>query len=395
MGEARRKINIACYGQLFFKGKKTGIAWSSDNIIKELSKDDRFSLQMNYFSEGIDKTQEAETRREFEKLGVTFNENNSITEAKYKLLWPVFRTKYENMFHSDADVNLFFNFVVPVGVKGKSIVVVHDMSYLDYPETVRAKTKYWLMMTLKGSVKRADHIITVSEFTKQRLIKLLGVPEEKISVMYNGVDLTRYNPHYTEEEVSRVKAKYGISGDYLLYLGTIEPRKNLERLIRAYYMLLENAERYGSGDVPDLILAGGKGWLSDSIYECAKNSKYGTKVKFTGYIDEGEAELLMKGAKLFCFPSLYEGFGMPPLEAMACGTPVLTSSISSLPEVCGDNAIYVDPMSEKDISEKLEEALKDEDKLKTFAAKGPEIAGRFEWKDTVEPMKKAILDVLR
>jgi len=387
-----KKINITFFGQLFFKGKKTGIAWSADNIVRELSKDDRLSLQMNYLSRGIDKDQETEVKIDYGTLGIKFNENNTITESKYKLKWLLMGTKYQSLFNNSTDINIFFNFVVPVGVKGKSIVVVHDMSYLDYPDTVRAKTKYWLKLTLRGSVKRADRIITVSEFTKERLIKLLNVPEQKISVMYNGVDLHKYNPDYTEEGVEEVKTKYGIKGDYLFYLGTIEPRKNLERLINAYYMAVD---KMGESNIPDLILAGGKGWLSESIYQAAEKSVHNKKVRFLGYIESDEAPLLIKGARLFCFPSLYEGFGMPPLEAMACGTPVLTSNVSSLPEVCGDNAIYVDPLSETDICSKLISALSDETLLNRLSQKGVVMAKNYEWDETVKPLKKVIFDLAK
>ena len=218
---------------------------------------------------------------------------------------------------------------MPPGVRGKSVTVIHNMAYMAYPETVNKKTRNWLRLTMKGSCRRADAVVTVSEFSKREIIRYLGVSPEKITVVYNGVDLGFYRSDYGEDQVEQAKKRYHIAGEYFLYLGTLEPRKNVERIIEAYALLKEE----GDVQLPFLVIAGGKGWLYETIFERVKELDLENQIIFTGYVAEPDVPLLMNGAKAFLFPSLYEGFGIPPIEAMACGTAVITSNAASLPEV--------------------------------------------------------------
>jgi glycosyltransferase involved in cell wall biosynthesis len=259
-------------------------------------------------------------------------------------------------------------------VKGKAIVTVHDMTIHRFPETVRAKTKYMLHSSLKKSLKRADAVMTISEFSKSELLQFYDYPPEKIQVIHCGVDPELYNDRVSEEAVINAKAKYGIAGEYQLYLGTLEPRKNIERLVEAY------ARR--KANVPRLVLAGGRGWLYEGIFEKVRALNLENAVIFTGYVDDGDKAALYSGAEFFVFPSLYEGFGMPPLEAMACGTPVLTSNAASLPEVCGDCAVYIDPYSTEDIADAMEKLSGDAELRKRLSAQGLEQAQKFSWDDS-------------
>lgn len=292
----------------------------------------------------------------------------------YKILWNILPIPYRWFFKNQGNITHFFNYNVPPGVHGKTIVTVHDMAYKRFPETVRFRTKQMLNLNLKKSLKRADIVITVSEFSKSEIITYFPEVKEKIKVVYAGVDLNVFKPLFDENIKISIAKKYNIPEKYMLYLGTLEPRKNLERLIDSYYLLLEEFN-----SAPKLVLAGGKGWLYDSIFNKVSTLGLEDKIIFTGYIHEKDVVPLISGAEVFLFPSMYEGFGMPVIEAMACGAPVLTSNVSSLPEVAGDAAVLVDPFSVEDIKNKLKLLLIDEALRKRLNKAGLKRAKRFSW----------------
>jgi glycosyltransferase involved in cell wall biosynthesis len=246
-----------------------------------------------------------------------------------------------------------------------------------------------LDIALEKSCKRADKIVTVSEFSKKEIIKYLGVDDNKIVVMPNGVDFSIYHTNYTCDQVNEVKGKYQIKGEYLLYLGTLEPRKNITRMLQAYALMKKSTLT-----VPKLVLAGRKGWMYDSIFETVKELHLEEDVIFTGYIEADDAPILMKGAEAFLFPSIYEGFGMPPLEAMACGTPVLVSDTTSLPEVVGDAGILVDPMSVQSICEGMKLLFEKADLRKTLSRRGIERAQLYSWERSAEIVNDVIKELV-
>ena len=287
---------------------------------------------------------------------------------------------YSHFFGQKADITHFFNYIVPPGVHGKTVVTVHDMVYKAFPETVRGRTKVMLNTGLKKSMKRADIIVTDSEFSKCEIIKYFPQHEEKIRVVPCGVDLEKFHPCTEPERIPKVKESLGIEGDYFLYLGTIEPRKNLERLISAYNAL---AKKLGD-KCPKLVLAGGKGWLYDGIFARVERLVLQDKVIFTKYVPSEDMNPLMCGALAFVFPSIYEGFGMPPLEAMACGVPVLTSGEASLPEVTGDCAVICDAYSVESIAKGLYRLYKDDKLRKDLSVRGLERAKTFTWEHSAE-----------
>lgn len=292
----------------------------------------------------------------------------------YKVASTFLPIQYGAFFKDSADITHFFNYYLPPGVKGKKIVTVHDMTYKRFPETVRFRTKQMLNLNLEKSLKRADIILTVSEFSKSEIITYFPEVKDKIRVVYNGVDLNVFKPLLDKNIKIGIAKKYNLPERYMLYLGTLEPRKNLERLIDSYYLLLKEFN-----SVPKLVLAGGKGWLYNSIFNKVSTLGLEDKIIFTGYIDEKDVAPLISGAEIFLFPSMYEGFGMPVIEAMACGVPVLTSNVSSLPEVAGDAAVLVDPFSVEDIKNKLKLLLMDENLRKRLNKMGPKRAKRFSW----------------
>lgn len=383
-------MKVAFESQLLLKGNKTGIGWCADNLIRGLAKEPDVECQMNYFSKGVE-PEKLDSLKEYADLGIKLNGISRWKATWYKLIWPFLQVPYSWFFGDQADITQFFNYVIPPGVKGKKVTIVHDMAHLACRNAVRKKTRWWLDLTLKQSCRRADRILTVSEFSKSEIIKYLHIPEEKIKVMYPGVDLDLFHPDYPEEQVQKAKQKYGIDGEYILYLGTIEPRKNLQRLIEAYEKLIvENQIK----NLPKLVLAGGRGWLCDDIYKAAEKEYLHGKVKFTGYVDEADIPLLLTGAEFLAFPSVYEGFGTPPVEALACGTPVLTANVASMPEVLKDQAVYADPYSVDSIAEKIAYLHEQDTLRKTIKQTGPEYVKRYSWNHSVQNLKQIYLEMM-
>lgn len=375
-------MKISFDAQLLLKGQKTGIGWCAENILLNLRHELNSFYSLNLFTLGYDK-QRLNSFEKYKKLGYELRKCSWFNDVIYKLLSEFFHIPYSLFFGHNADMTLFFNYIVPAGVKGKKVVIVYDMAYKAYPETVRKRTRFMLNKSLRKSCNRADKIITISKFSKQEIIKYLGVDENKIVIMPIGVDLSIFHPNYSEKDICQITEKYKIPREYLLFLGTIEPRKNLERLIRAYALLKAEIP-----NVPKLVLAGGKGWLYENIFKTVRILNMESDIIFTGYVNEEDSPILINGAKIFLFPSLYEGFGMPPLEAMACGIPVIASNAASLLEVVGDAAILVDPFSIDSIKEGMKHLLEDENKRNELSFKGMERAKQFTWDKSAEIIRK-------
>ncbi len=286
---------------------------------------------------------------------------------------------YSSFFGKSAELTHFFNYIVPTGVKGKAVVTVHDMVIKAYPETVRFRTRKMLETGLEKSMKRADIIVTDSVFSQKEIGKYYPQFTEKIRVVPCGVDNKKFFPEKNTEKIKAVKKKYKISKDYFLYLGTVEPRKNLERLIEAYSIFCKSCNT-----PPRLVMAGGNGWLNTSIYEKSETLGIKENIIFTDYIASEDLCPLMCGATAFLFPSIYEGFGMPPLEAMACGVPVLVSSEASLPEVVGDCAVITNAFSVQSIADGIGKLYSDEKLRNELSEKGFNRSRQFSWKNSAE-----------
>lgn len=380
-------MKIAFDGQLFLKGNKTGIAWCAHNLIEELNKIEGNECTINCFTFHYPE-ERLKQMEPYEKAGCKIQKCTWFHDVLYKLLWSILPVPYGIFFKEKPDITQFFNFVIPPGVKGKKVTIIHDMAYKACPETVRKKTRYWLELNLARSCKRADKIITVSEFSKKEIIKYLGVAEDKIAVVPNGVNQEIYHNRYTETEVEQVKKKYNIEGPYFLFLGTLEPRKNIEGMIKAYAELYHRTEAAKRADLPKLVLAGGKGWMYDTIFQKVRELSLEKQVIFTGYIESPEAPVLMKGATAFVFVSFYEGFGMPPLEAMACGTPVISANCTSLPEVIGDAGILADPYSVTEMSQAMEKIWLNEEMREELRQKGMERAQTYTWEKSARMLEE-------
>ncbi len=224
--------------------------------------------------------------------------------------------------------------VGPLTGRARCVLTVHDLSFLVNPAWFAPSRRYYLRALVSASARRADRIIAVSQATAHDLVTYLGIDPARIHVVHEGVE-PRFRPA-DPADIARVRARYRLPERYLLFMGTIEPRKNLVRLVQAY----ERAAR----DLPcDLVIAGRNGWLYAPILDAIRRSPAAARIHLPGFIDPADQPALLTAAEGFAFPSLYEGFGLPVLEAMACGAPVLTSTGSSLPEISGDVALLVDP----------------------------------------------------
>ncbi len=381
-------MKIAFDAQLIFEKQKTGIGWTSEYIMKNIINVFDNEFYLNYFS--MHNNREKELRiSEYHDMGYRINKCKWFYNALYRRTWNSLPLPYSLFFGNKTEITQFFNYEVPPGVKGKAVTFIYDMVYKAFPETVSQKTKDALDYNLSISCKRADHIITISEFSKNEIIKYMKITPEKISVMPCGVDSTIYNNKFNEEKYMKLLKKYNLTNGYILYLGTLEPRKNLERLIEAYALMNNQLT-----EVPKLVLAGKKGWMYDRIFSLVEQYNLNDKVIFTGYIESEYAQVLLRGALFFVFPSIYEGFGIPPLEAMACGTPVMVSDQASIPEVVGDAGYYINPYSVSDMSDAMKILIENKELREQLSEKGIERAKEFSWKASVTKLMKIYNKIL-
>jgi glycosyltransferase involved in cell wall biosynthesis len=261
---------------------------------------------------------------------------------KYEKLWTPSHHRIERVAMSlelapfKLDVLHSPDFIPPSRTRCPSVITMHDLAFLLYPRFLtRESARYYGQVDL--AARQSDHIIAVSESTKRDTIRMLGVPEEKISVIYEAAH-PLFTPITEPDALARVRARHQLPDDFILFVSTIEPRKNLPMLLRAFRRLRDN---YKSEAV--LAIAGRRGWLVEEVDSVIEELNLSNIVRFLGAVPNEELVYLYNAAKLFVLPSFYEGFGLPPLEAMACGTPVIVSNVSSLPEVVGDAGILVNP----------------------------------------------------
>ena len=267
----------------------------------------------------------------------------------------------------------------------KIATIIHDISFNFYPQLIKFSDLFFLKILIPLSLRRADKIITVSEFTKNEVEKYYKITPEKVFTAYNAVE-DNFLADITQEKLDSVRKKYNLPEKFILYLGTMQPRKNLPILIEAFGKIRQ--------EMPDikLVLAGGKGHNYDKEIDLTIiSNSLESEVIFPGFIDEEDKPAVYKLATVFCFPSLYEGFGIPILEAMAVGTPVIASEIPPHKEIAGEAAIFFDPQNSNNLAEKIADILKNNELEKELARQGKEQAQKFSWAKSA----KKILDVFR
>jgi glycosyltransferase involved in cell wall biosynthesis len=258
------------------------------------------------------------------------------------------------------------------------VVSIHDLSFEHLPQTFKWRSRKQLRITVRRSAREAAQVIALSEYARDDIINTYGVKPGKVSVIPLAAP-AHFRPILDEEELQRVRQTYGIEGDYILSVGAIQPRKNLSRLVAAYSRL---RRARAEGNLPKLVLVGKCAWLYDETLRSIKELEVSDTVILTGYVPESDLPALYSGALAFVYPSYFEGFGLPPLEAMQCGTTVIVGDKTSLPEVVGDAGVLVDPFDVDDIAAAIEKVISDSDFRRQLRVKGLERAKLFNWQKT-------------
>lgn len=269
----------------------------------------------------------------------------------------------------------------PLLVKHCQIVItIHDLAFLSMPETHQPARRMYKSMTFHRSVVQSDKIVADSDSTQRECVNQAGIPKEKIVVVHGGVDPSMHREN-DAEILSGVKTKYGLKDRFILYVGTLERRKNLVRLVHSFAKLKKNGSMRHQ-----LVLAGGRGYGYEEILEAARTDGVTEDISFPGFVEEEDMSPLYSLADLLVYPSLYEGFGFPPLEAMACGCPVIASNVTSLPEVVGDAGLLIDPSDTTALSEAILHVVSDREVHKSMVAKGYERVKKFSWQNSAQKL---------
>jgi len=285
-------------------------------------------------------------------------------------------------------------FVAPILSRRPTVITVYDLSFALFPELFRGANQAYLRAFTRLSLRRARRVIAISECARRDVNRVYDVPLDRIDVAYPGVD-SRFRP-LPQSEVEAFRRRHDLPDRFFLYLGTLEPRKNLGRLLEAFAQQITanwHTDNWHT-DNWQLILVGGKGWMYDTLFAKVKAFGLEDRVRFEGFAPAEDLPLWYNAATAFVYPSLYEGFGMPPLEAMACGTPVITSNAASLPEVVGEAGLMVGPEDVPGLAQAMRRVWEDEALRADRSRRGIEHAKRFTWeataRATVESYRKAL-----
>ncbi|MCM8809184.1 MAG: glycosyltransferase family 4 protein [Candidatus Omnitrophica bacterium] len=368
--------------------KKTGIGWYAYNLIKNIEKVDKENIYI-LFSNSLSRYKK---KYEIKKNFKSKNFYVSIRPFPF-LVWNYVVAKifpFEFLYGNlDLIHTLHVLTPIPLSFHVKQVITIHDLIPLINLNLCPTESLI-LKIIIPKAVKKADMIITVSYNTKKDLLNHFKIDSEKITVIYPGLHHENIRPIEDYEKIEDLKKKYGIYGKYLLFVGAIEPKKNIPKLIDAFIIVKEKFPEL------KLVLCGKIGWKAEIFYKKMKDlpEKIKKDIILTGYVPVSDLPYLYNGCEVFVFPSLYEGFGSPVVEAMGCGVPVVTSNISSLPEVVGDAGILVNPENKEEIAEAILSILTDQNLKKTLSKKGIERAKLFSWentaKKTLELYKKVV-----
>ncbi len=384
---AKIGIDIRCLAE----GRRTGVEEYTLNLLKQLFEIDRKNEYVLFFNS-------------FRSSGADFSwleKYSNVTLKKFHfpnkllnfLFWYLDWPKIDRMI---GGVDIFFmpNIIFgSVSRKTKLILTIHDLSFERYPQTFSWKRRLWhIFINAKKICRRADKIIAVSGSTKNDLESFYGIPGEKIQIIYSGVADKFRVISRNDEKLVRTKEKYGLPYKFILYLGTIEPRKNIIGIIQAFDQLQKFAEKNDSEEISKykLVIAGSQGWLSEKIFMEIEKSVHKDKIMAASFIADEDKEYVFNLASLFVYPSFFEGFGFPPLEAMRCGVPVIVSNNSSLPEMVGNSGVLIDPDKPGEIYQAMKEILINRELKEKMSAKGLEQAKNFDWEKTARTFFKVL-----
>lgn len=280
--------------------------------------------------------------------------------------------------------NIIFN---AVSQKTKLVITIHDLSFERYPEYFSAKRRWWhIFINSRKICQRANSIVAVSASTKNDLLDLYKIAEEKISVVYSAISEKFKVIDRNNEALIKIKEKYNLPYKFILHLGTLEPRKNIISLVKAFNTLQDYAQKNNQADLQkyNLVIAGSSGWSNEEIFSEIERSPFKEKIKFISFVKDEDKEYVYNLASLFAYPSFFEGFGFPPLEAMRCGVPVICGNNSSLPEIVGSAGLLIDADKPDEIYHAMKEILLDDVLRKFLIQEGQKKSAEFGWKKTAQ-----------
>lgn len=352
-------------------GKRSGIGIYTYEIARKLVDTKGISFQANIFN-FLNRNENSDV---IENIHYSVNINALFPYGVIRRIWSFFPIPYEAFFQK-SDITHFFNYIVPTKLTGKVITTIYDMSYKYYPETLDRRNYKRIIKGICYSVERSDVIITISENSKKEILEEFNIPEQKVQIVYPSFDTIK-----SDQSFQQISDKFCIPSNYILYVGNLEPRKNIPALLKSFAKLKK--ETYLDYH---LVIAGQKGWLYDSIFKTVEDLSVSKDVTFTGYISAEDKSALYKNASLFVYPSLYEGFGIPILESMSCGIPVICSNTSSMPEAAGEAALLVDPNDSDAIAVAMNKMLSNEDLRNEKIQLGYRQAEKFSWDKSAEKL---------
>ncbi|MFA6973232.1 MAG: glycosyltransferase family 1 protein [Parcubacteria group bacterium] len=385
-------IDVRC----LIEGRRTGVEEYTLNLLQNLfaidTKND-YVLFLNSFRP-----------HKADLAWVEKYDNVSIKKFRYPnkllnfLFWYLRWPKIDEML-GGVDVIFLPNIIfASVSKKAKLLVTIHDLSFERYPETFSRKRRWWhIFINARRICRAADRIIAVSDSTKHDLLNLYGIPDKKIAVIRSGLSERLCVLDRNRSELAATKEKYGLPYKFILFFGTIEPRKNLVGLIRAYNDLQKYARENNLEELAKhaLVIAGQSGWLAGEIYAEIERSKFKEQIIVIDAVPDVDKEYIFNLATLFVYPSFFEGFGFPPLEAMACGVPAIVSNNSSLPEIVGKSAVMIDPDKPDEIAKVMKEMLLSKELQDRLKSEGPKAAANFSWQKTAKEFLAVVKNLER
>lgn len=347
--------------------RRAGVSHYIEQVLLHLAQIDHVNRYTVYTTRGLDQA----------ALGLPAN--FVVKPSRLPTINPRIRIPWEQgiaplILRGNADLYHGCLNVAPLLSPVPTVITIHDLAFIRFPQTFRAYNRIYLDLATRLSARRASRILAVSEHTKREVVGLLGVDPNRVIVTPNAA-----RSHFRPPEaavLAQFRIRHQLPDQFILYVGTLEPRKNLTTLLEAFALLQRRIP-----SIP-LLIGGGKGWMYEPIFARLDQLQLRDRVKFVGYIPEEELPLWYAAATVFVFPSIYEGFGMPPLEAMACGTPVITSNTSSLPEVVGDAGLMVNPTDTQALAEAIYQLLTDPDLRNELRTRGLARSKHFSWAKT-------------
>ena len=363
-----RKMKIGLDGNEANTENRVGSGKYSYELIKQFSNDTKYEFEVFLKQNPLSDLPKESKNFKYKVFGPKF-------------MWTQFALPLHLTFGKKPDVFFSMSHYGPRFSPVPYVITIFDLSYLHYPGLFNKNDLHKLANWTKYSIRGAKHIFAISKSTKEDIVKNYAVDPGKITVTYIGYDLKLFKPQ-SKDKIEKVKKIYKIKGDYLIFVGTLQPRKNIVKLIEAFEKITHPLQ---------LVIVGKRGWLYDSIFQKVKDLDLKKRVIFTDYVPDDDLPPLICGAKAYVLPSLWEGFGIPVVEAQACGVPVVVSNVSSLPEVIGDSGILVDPEKVDSIADGIKKALSEETRI-ILVKKGLENVKCFSWekcaKETLKVLEK-------